>query len=211
MHPPIAPALDGTVSGHPVSGKRACYPENTVLSILIMILVAAGVLAGVDRAYRDTSTTIARWDFAALDLAQGPWSFPGTEQAKTLAGVSYVMQGTGPGPTLTMDFDADSVGRVRSTMAVTRVADGQPVRYVAEWYWASPEDVAAAAGAWPFSTERGAAFFQPDRHFSEVREVRIRKNTLWKGKIAKAFVGIKVPAGETGPFRVEVQSIEFLE
>lgn len=211
MHPPIAPPPDGTVSGHPVSGKGACYPENTVLSMLIMVLVAAGVLAGVNWAYNDTSTTISRWDFAALDLAQGPWSFPGTEQAKTPAGVSCVVQGTGPGPTLTMDFDADAVGRVRTTMAVTRVADGQPVPYVAEWYWASPEDVAAAAGAWPFSTERGAAFFQPDRHFPERREVRIWKHTLWKGKIAKAFIGIKVATGETGPFRVEVQSIEFLE
>jgi hypothetical protein len=187
------------------------YPENTVFSLLIIALVAAGVLYAVKWSLREEVVHAQQWNFATMAEGEGPWEFPEANRSKTASGMVFEIESTGPGPMLTMTFDAAAVRKIRTTIAVTRVADGTPVPYVLEWYWSSPSQVAEAAGSWPFSTDRGAAFFQPDRHNAELRQVDIYEHHFWEGPVAKAFIGVKFTSAVPGPFRVETKKIEFLE
>jgi hypothetical protein len=212
MHPATDPTDSAIDTGCSAVEKRVTvYPEHSLFSLLVVALLAAGALYAVNWSLREEVTHVHRWNFATLAEGEGPWSFPETERGKTANGIAFVTKGTGPGPALTMEFDADTVRRIRTTIAITRVADGTPVPYVVEWYWASPSHVEEAGGKWPFSTDRGAAFYQPDRHDAEVRQVDIHEHYLWKGPIAKAFIGVKFTGNEAGPFRVETKKIEFLE
>jgi hypothetical protein len=211
MHPATDPTDSAIDTGCSAPGKRVAYPENTVFSLLVIALLAAGALYAVQWSLREDVTYVHQWNFATMAEGEGPWTFPEKERGKTAAGMAFVVEGTGPGPALTMEFDAATVRRIRTTIAVTRVEDGTPVPYVVEWYWSSPSEVAEAAGKWPFSTDRGATFLQPDRHNAELRQVDIYEHHLWKGPIAKAFIGIKFSGGVAGPFRIETKKIEFLE
>lgn len=214
MHPATDPTTGGVDNDGGASGeKRVVYPEHTLFSLLIIALVAAGALYAVEWSLREKLTHVHHWDFATMPEGEGPWTFPKEERGKTLEGMAFVIDRTGPGPMLTMDFDASTVRRIRATIAITRVADGMPVPFDVEWYWSSPAEVAEAkaAGAWPFSGERGATFVQTDRHHVEIRQVDIHKHHLWKGPIARAFIGIKFTSAMPGPFRVETKEIAFLE
>lgn len=211
MHPATDPSTGGVDSCCPAPEKRMAYPENTLFSLLAIALVAAGALYAVAWSLREDLVYAQRWDFATMAEGEGPWTFPKAERGKTAAGMAFVTEGTGPGPALTMEFDAATVRKIRTTIAVTRVEDGTPVPYVVEWYWSSPAQVAKAAGKWPFSTERGATFVQPDRHNAELRQVDIHLHPEWKGPVAKAFIGVKFTSAIPGPFRVETKKIEFLE
>ena len=211
MHPATDPPTGGVDSCCPAPEKRGTYPENTLLSLLVITLFTTGVFYAVEWSLRERLVYAHQWDFAAMAEGEGPWTFPDKEQAKTATGMAFVIEGTGPGPALTMEFDAATVRKVRASIAVTRVEDGTPVPFVLEWYWSSPAQVAEAAGSWPFSTERGAAFVQPDRHNTELRQVDIHLHPQWKGPVGKAFIGVKLTSAMPGPFRVETKKIEFLE
>lgn len=195
----------------PIAPARPMLQEHTVLSIVLMLLLSAAVLYAVNWSLREDRNYTYRWNFAGVQESEGPWTFPQAERAKTPEGVAYVAQDTGPGPALALEFDAGTVRQIRATISVTRIADGRPIPYVAEWYWAGPEEVAAAAGAWPFSTDRAKAFFEPDRNAPDLRQVEVYEHPLWKGAIAKAFISVKVPNRELGPYRIETKNIEFLE
>jgi len=190
---------------------RHTFPEHTILSLALMLLSSCGVLYGMNWAYKEDVKVVREWDFSIATDVEGPWIFPKAEQAQTPTGVAYTAAQTGPGPALTLNFDAATVRNIRVTMAVSRVEDGMPIPYALEWYWASPDDVAAANGGWPFSTDRGTPFVQPDRHKEEERLVRIHEHPRWRGPIAKAFLSVKLPNSAIGPFRVETKKIEFLE
>lgn len=193
------------------SPARRPFSEHTVFSLLRMVLVSAGVLWGVDRALEEEVKVVQQWDFSTPAGAETPWTFPATDQARTPSGIAYTATQTGPGPALTLSFDAATVHTIRVTMAVSRVEDGRSLPFALEWYWASPEDVAAAGEGWPFSTDRGTPFFQPDRHVDEVKMLRIEDHPRWRGPIAKAFLSVKLPNSAVGPFRIETRKIEFLE
>lgn len=211
MHPASDPSTGTCETGASAPVKGMGYPENTVLSLLAIVLVAAGAFYAVSWSLRDDRVRAYQWDFAAMAEGEGPWTFPETERGKGENGMTFVIDRTGPGPTLTMEFDAAAVRTIRTHIAITRVADGTPVPYVLEWYWSSPSQVADAAGKWPFSTDRGATFVQPDRHNVELRQVDIYQHHHWNGLIGKAFLGIKFTGAISGPFRVETKKIEFLE
>lgn len=201
-------ATDGPTAPAPT---RHAFPEHTLLSLLVMLLLSGGVLYGMGWALKEDVKIVQQWDFSAPVGAESPWTFPKTEQAQTPDGVAYTAAQTGPGPGLTLDFDAATVRNIRVTMAVSRVEDGMPIPYALEWYWASPDEVTAAGEGWPFSTDRGTPFVQPDRHEKEVRLVRIHQHPRWQGAIAKAFLSVKLPDSAVGPFRIETKKIEFLE
>lgn len=211
MHPATIPPDSAIDTGYPADGKSEAYPEHTLLSLLVIALVALGAFYAVNWSLREDLPYAHQWNFATVADGESPWTFPGKERDKTANGIVFVTEGTGPGPALTMEFDAATVRKIRTTIAVTSVETGLPVPYTVEWYWSSPAQVAEAAGKWPFSTDRGAAFFQPDRHNAELRQVDIYKHHLWKGTIAEAFIGIKFTSAIPGPFRVETKKIEFLE
>lgn len=192
------------------SQARSNFPEHTVLSLVLMLLVSAGALYGVDRVIQESVTVVQAWEFNAA-TGDGPWNFPASDLAHTPTGTAYTAPQTGPGPTLTLDFDSATVQQIRVTMRVTRVEDGRVVPFALEWYWSSPEQVSAAAGSWPFSSERGKPFIQPDRHNPEVYLIDIDRHPLWKGPIAKAFISVKLPDAAAGPYRIETKKIEFLE
>lgn len=202
-------ALPGGESTTPAG--RSNFPEHTLLSLVLMLLLSAGALYGVDRALQESVTVVQSWQFNSATGDDGPWAFPASDLAHSVSGTVYTAPQTGPGPTLTLDFDAATVHRIRVTMRVTRVEDGRPIPFALEWYWSSPEQVAAAAGSWPFSSERGKPFIQPDRHNPEVYLVDIDRHPLWKGPVAKAFISVKLPDAAAGPYRVETKKIEFLE
>ncbi len=205
--PPAATA-DATAPQAPL---RPAFPEHSLLSILIMLLLSAGVLYAMAWALREEEKVVQQWDFSAPQRADQPWTFPEAEQNQTPTGMVYTAVQTGPGPALTLNFDAATVRNIRVTMAVSQLDDGVVIPYELEWYWASPDDVTAAGESWPFSTDRGATFVQPDRHKSDVRLVQIHQHPRWRGPIAKAFLSVKLPDDATGPFRIETKKIEFLE
>lgn len=206
----LPPAVTADASA-PRTSMRPAFPEHSLLSIIIMLLLSGGVLYAMAWAYRENLKIVQVWDFSILPAGEGPWTFPKAEQSRTESGMVYTATQTGPGPALTLDFDAATVRDIRVTMAVSRVEDGMPIPYALEWYWASPDDVTAAGEDWPFSTDRGTPFEQPDRHKEEVRLVRIHQHPRWQGAIAKAFLSVKLPDSAIGPFRVETKKIEFLE
>lgn len=196
---------------YPSPATRPRFPEHTLLSLFLMLLLSAGTLYGVDRALEESVTVVQSWQFNSPGDDDGPWTFPAFDLVHAISGTSYTASQTGPGPMLTLEFDAATVHRIRVTMGVTRLADGRPIPFALEWYWSSPEQVASAAGSWPFSTDRGKPFYQPDRHNPEVYLVDIDQHERWKGQIGKAFISVKLPDAAAGPYRVETKKIEFLE
>lgn len=211
MHPATIPPDSAIDTGYPADEKRVAYPEHTLFSLLVVALIAAGAFYAVRWSLREDVTYTHQWDFATLANGESPWKFPGKTPEKTTDGIVVVMDRTGPGPMLTMEFDTATVRRIRTTISVTSVQSGLPVPYTVEWYWSSPAQVAEAGENWPFSTDRGAAFVQPDRHNAELRQVDIYKHHFWNGTVAKAFIGVKFTSAVPGPLRVETKKIEFLE
>lgn len=204
MHPP---------SDSPVTSADASTapPGHSLVSIALMLLLAAVVLAGVRALYHDPETVARRWNFAEIAPEAGPWVFPAEERASTIQGIAYVAADTAPGPELTQEIDAAQVGRIRLRINVTRVEDGTPIPFVAEWRWSSPEDLAAAPGEGDPSGAHGADFFEPDRYQPDLRELNLRSHAQWRGKIAKSVIVIKLPGSEAGPYRIETRLIECLE
>lgn len=211
MHPAADPLSELVEPTQPAPAQRAGYPETTLVSLLLMIFISAGTLYAVDWSYREEWTPVYAWSFAGAPSDSSPWSFPDSERTQTPEGIAYVTKDAGPGPVLALEFDAESVRRIRATFSVTQTSDGKPAPFQVEWYWASPEDIAAANGSWPFSSERGATFVEPDRHHPEERLLDLRGHPRWKGKIAKAFIGFNIPLSDTGAVKIETKHIEFLE
>jgi len=204
MHPPTdSPATSAEVSTAP--------PGHSLLSMALMLLLAAAVLAGVRALYHDPETVVQRWNFAEIAPDAGPWIFPAEERGKTPQGIAYVAADTGPGPELTQEIDAARVGRIRLRIDVTRVEDGMPIPFVAEWRWSSPEELTTAPGEGDLSGAHAADFFEPDRHQPDLRELNLRSQAQWRGKIEKSVIVIKLPGSEAGPYRIETRLIEFLE
>ena len=186
-------------------------PEHSLLSIVLMLLLAAGAVYGVGWTMRPQQKVVHSWDFRSLPYESTPWRFPEVKIEQDEGGVIIPTLQTGPGPQLIMDLDTDTVNAVRATVEITRVEDGTPVGYALEWYWSSAEAVAAANGAWPYSTERGVAFRPQNRHTPNIHTAQVSRHKQWQGTIAQGFIGIKIPPRVEGPFFVRLVHVEFLE
>ncbi len=190
---------------------QARRPEHSLFSIVLMALLAAGAVYGVGWTIQAPYTVVHQWDFRDLPYAESPWQFPPVKLEQDENGVVIPTLQTGPGPELIMELDTDTVDAIRATVEITRVEDGAPVGYALEWYWSSAEDVTAAAGAWPYSTDRGVAFRPLNRHQPNTHTAQVSKHKAWKGTIAQGFIGIKIPPRVEGPFFVRLVHVEFLE
>jgi hypothetical protein len=186
-------------------------PRHTIATVLLMALLSAGALYGVEWSVREQASPVHAWNFRSLPYEQSPWEFPAPRREQDDEGVTYLAIQTGPGPTLTMDLDTSTIRTVRATVEITRESNGEPVPYALEWYWASEDDIAAAGDNWPFSTERGTTFRLLDRHAPTIHTAQLSRHKTWKGSIAKAYIGVKIPPHEIGPFQIRTVHIEFLE
>ena len=210
--------MESPIEGRPVPtgtpsprAARPARPKHTIATILLMALVSSAVLYGVRWSVREESSSIHVWDFRTLPYGESPWTFPSPRLEQDNEGVTYLAIETGPGPILAMGLETGTVRSVRATIEITRESDGEPVPYALEWYWASAEDIEAAGESWPFSGERGTYFQLLDRHTPNIHTARLSRHHKWKGQIARAFIGVKIPPHEVGPFEIRTKRIEFLE
>lgn len=193
------------------TATHRAYPEHTLASILLMGLLSAAVLYGVAWSVQVPETIVHAWDFSSLTAAESPWGFPDVRLEQDDDGITFLIMKTGPGPEMVMELDTQTVRLIRVTAEVTHAVSAKPMPFSLEWYWISAEDIAAADGAWPYSTERGVALKVRDRHQPDVHTVDVSRHKLWKGTIAQGFIGIKIPKEYPGPFQVRIKHIEFLE
>lgn len=190
---------------------RRGRPEHTVLSILVMFALSAAALYGVAWSVQVPETVVAAWDFTTTPYEETPWRFPEMRLSQDNGGVTYLTPVTGPGPKLRLEVDTAKVRTIRATLEVRRFRDNKKIPFTLEWYWASTSDIASAGDGWPFSVERGMEMEMPNRHYAGTRIARATRHHKWTGRIVQAFIGVKFPEDEEGPFQVRVIRIEFLE
>jgi len=183
-------------------------PDHTIFSILILLLLAAGALYLVDWVLRDDGNVVQSWDFT-LPL-DGTWEFPDPEAHQTDNGIVFEMKESGFGPKRAFDIPADTVNRIQATINVTQVETGKPVRFALGWYWAREPDMVETPDA-PFAANRAMAFFSFARHRPDTYRVNMNTHELWNGTINAGVFTLKFPADATGPFRVTLSRLEFLE
>ena len=184
-------------------------PEHTLLSILILILLSAGALYLADWVLRDEGAVFEAWDFSA-PLESGAWEFPDPDAARSEAGMTIEMAESGFGPKLNQSFPAASVNRIQAVVTAVHAETGEPVRFALGWYWARDTDVAASPEA-PFAVNRAMAFYPFARHRRHTYRADMNTHELWNGTIASGVFTVKFPEDATGPFRVTVSRLEFLE
>lgn len=204
-----SPVDDGFATGHETAPSPSGRPAHTLASIAVMALLAAAALYGVIWSVQPDSRVVQTWDFSEVDYATTPWLFPRVKKEQEGPGVTFLALETGPGPELFMELDPATVRQVRVTAEILRVPQETPVPFALEWYWARNEDI--TPGGWPYAVERGTAFQVRNRHTPNVHTAVVSRHPQWTGNITQAFIGLKFPPDEPGPFLVRILRIEFLE
>lgn len=184
-------------------------PEHTILSILVLLLLAAGVLYLVDWSLRENRPAVQAWAFSE-GVDDSVWNFPDPEAAPSPAGMTFEMPESGFGPRLDLQFPAENVRRVEVTVAATHAETGEPVPFALGWYWGRSEDVAESPEN-PFSTGRAMAFHRFVRHRPDSYRVNLDEHPQWHGTVEAAMLTFKFPEAATGPFRITLTRLEFLE
>ena len=145
------------------------------------------------------------WDFAA-PAPPGPWSFPGESPAQDARGISLTLSQSGPAALLlNAELPATSVAAVEAEVSVANAETGQPVPANLVLFWATREQIAAAAGQWPFSTDRGIPFSG-----TGVLQAPVAIHPEWRGTIGALFVGVNLPPDQPGNYRVTVKRLSLV-
>lgn len=185
-------------------------PENSVASILLMVLLAASALYAADWIVREDETVVQHWDFSTERPDSNAWTFPVEGWTRSTEGVSYEISASTIGPKLTWSFPAAEVSRIRAKVAVTDAATGKPAPFALGWYWARSADLAATPEE-PFNSARGMQFIPIARHWPHELRVYVGNHPDWNGTIEMATLSIKLPAGAAGPFRVTLSRVDLVE
>lgn len=191
----------------PAPGGR---PDHTIISILVMLVLSAGVLYGADWLLRDDGVVVQAWDFTgAIDT--DAWTFPDPEGTTTSpAGTTFALAESGFGPKLNLSINAADVRRIQAKVTVTDARTGKPVPFALGWYWARSEDLAESPEQ-PFSPARSMVFYPFARHRPDTLRTDIYRHGDWQGTIDTGVFTLKFPEGAAGPFRVTLSRLEFLE
>ena len=189
---------------------RRGRPPHTILSILILVSLSAAALYGVEQSLAPQDNVVLAWDFRDFDVTESPWRFPRLGKEQDGNGVTALIWRTEPGPEVIQTIDTAGIGEVRITMELIRPEEQTPVPVTLEWYWASAEEVAAADGKWPYTTERGVTLSVPDPDRPFTHSARL-DHPKWTGVIDRGFFGVKLPDGIAGPFVLRLLHVEFLE
>lgn len=185
-------------------------PENTILTIVLMLLLAAGVLYGADWVIRDDETVTQQWDFAAEPLEGGAWHFPGDAVTRTANGIAFEIPKSEVGPELTCSIPAGNARRVRLGGTVMDTASGKTVPFTFALYWARAEDVASAPDA-PYSTNRARRFESTARYRPQEFYADMEPHPDWTGTIERIRISvILLPVGP-GPYRVTLSHFDVVE
>jgi hypothetical protein len=144
------------------------------------------------------------WDFRQLDE---PFEyfifFEGEEKALTNKGLEIRTQGNRP--ILRRDeinIDTNTVGQIALDLDI--LVDGQPAKDAAiVVVWATPEQVEAADGKWPFQRW----------HSNQAYPVRalVSYNSYWRGTARDIAFYLRVPPGDERTYHVIIRKVLFLE
>lgn len=193
----------------PPAEQPAGRPAHTIVSILVMLVLSAGTLYAVGWLLREEWTAVRSWDLSE-PLDEAVWSFPESGAEVSGAGATFEMTASGFGPTLNLDLPAAEANRVQVHVRVTRADNGKPVRFALGWYWARADDVEASPDE-PFSPERAMAFYAFARHRPHTYRVDVANHEKWNGTIKKGLFTVKLPPNISGPVRVTMSRVDFLE
>lgn len=202
--------LTDTPTPPPPPAAPTGRPENTVLSILLMLLLSAGVLYGADWLIRYDETVTQQWDFTVEPLEGGAWHFPGEAVTRTEHGIAFEIPKSEVGPELTCEIPAGGARRVRLGGTVLDTASGKTVPFTFALYWARSEDVARAPDA-PYSTNRARRFEPTARYRPQEFYADMDAHPEWTGTIERIRISvILLPLGP-GPYRVTLSHFDVVE
>lgn len=190
----------------PAPGTR---PEHTVFSILVLLALSVGALYLADWTLREAGALVQGWDLSQ-PLDGTTWEFPDPDAVQSAAGMTITMTESGFGPKLALSMAADNIRWIEAKVTATHAETGEPVRFSLGWYWAREADMAASPEA-PFSVDRSMAFYPFARHLPDTYRVDMKTHEQWNGTIASGVFTVKFPADATGPFRVTLSRVDFLE
>lgn len=209
MDTAISPDASPDTSPVPPADHAAGVPEHSILSILVLLLLAAGALYLTDWGLRDDGTLVRGFELnQPLDPAL--WEFPDKNAVTTAQGTTFEMAESGFGPKLKLAFPAATVRWVKAEVSVVQADTGKPVRFALGWYWARSEDMSESPDG-PYSLKRSMVLFPYVRHYPHSYRADMSGHDLWNGTIEGAVFTLKYPPDETGPFRVTFSRLEFLE
>jgi len=185
-------------------------PAHTVFSVVLMVVLSAGVLVALEWGLSDSRAPLAAWGTDATLFSDSVWHFPDESTFEAMGEVSYLITQSSPGPILTFPVEAAQARQVRAEVAVVHAIDGTPAPFQLEWYWMRSEQL-SADDAYPFSKAQAIAFYRPIRHHADRHQVDLSWHDAWTGSIPRMMLGVRLWKGTSGPFRVIVRRVELVE